>query len=200
MADEYELKQVTVRLKLCEETPLYSEQKLTDSQKAVDVMANALAEMDREYCCVVNLDAQKRPINFNVVSIGDTSQTQIPVQNLFKAALLSNSTNIMVFHNHPSGSLTPSHADLSVTKRMVEAGRLIGIPVTDHIIVAGGTGLHTSIRSTNPELFSFVADPYKEFIDEPEHRKRVSVKGKIAEKQAMVVHKDRPGKGKLQER
>ena len=68
MADEYELKQVTVRLKLCEDTPLYSEQKLTDSQKAVDVMAHALAEMDREYCCVVNLDAQKRPINFNVVS------------------------------------------------------------------------------------------------------------------------------------
>ena len=200
MADEYELKQVTVRLKLCEDTPLYSEQKLTDSQKAVDVLANALAEMDREYCCVVNLDAQKRPINFNVVSIGDTSQTQIPVQNLFKAALLSKSTNIMVFHNHPSGSLTPSQADLSVTKRMVEAGRLIGIPVTDHIIVAGGTGLHTSIRSTNPELFSFVADPYKEFIAEPEHRKSVSVKGKIAEKQAMVVHKDRPGKEKWQER
>ncbi len=200
MADEYELKQVTVRLKLCEDSPLYSEQKLTDSQKAVDVMANALAEMDREYCCVVNLDAQKRPINFSVVSIGDTSQTQIPVQNLFKAALLSNSTNIMVFHNHPSGSLTPSQADLSVTKRMVEAGRIIGIPVTDHIIVAGGTGLHTSIRSTNPELFSFVAEQSPRFVAEEQPKKRVSVKGKIAEKQAMVVHKEKTGKRKEHDR
>ncbi len=123
-------------------------------------------------------------------SIGDTSQTQIPVQNLFKAALLSNSTNIMVFHNHPSGSLTPSQADLSVTKRMVEAGRLIGIPVTDHIIVAGGTGLHTSIRSTNPELFSFVAEQSPRFVAEEKSKKRVSVKKQIAEKKAAIVPKE----------
>ena len=87
----------------------------------------------------------------------------------------------MAFHNHPSGSLEPSQADLDVTKRMVEAGRIIGIPVTDHIIVAGGTGLHTSIRSTNPELFSpMVAES-----------RRISVKEKIAEKKASIVAKER---------
>lgn len=63
-------------------------------------------------------------------------------------------------------------------------GRYLMCPVTDHIIVAGGTGLHTSIRNSNPELFSpFVAE-----------NKRVSVKEKIAEKKAMIA--DMPEKPK----
>ena len=174
--EQYELKQVQVRLRLQEAEPLYSTEPITDSDKAVEIMAKALSEMDREYVCVVNLDTRKQPINFNIVSIGDLDQAQIPIQNIFKSALLSNARSTLALHCHPSGSLEPSHADLDVTKRMVEAGRIIGIPVTDHIIVAGGTGLHTSIRSTNPELFSpMVAES-----------RRVSVKEKIAEKKAVI--------------
>ena len=179
--EQYELKQVQVRLRLQEAEPLYSTEPITDSDKAVEIMAKALAEMDREYVCVVNLDTRKQPINFNIVSIGDLDQAQIPIQNIFKSALLSNARSTLALHCHPSGSLEPSHADLDVTKRMVEAGRIIGIPVTDHIIVAGGTGLHTSIRSTNPELFSpMVAES-----------RRVSVKEKIAEKKALLSEKEK---------
>ena len=181
MAEQYELKQVQVRLRLQEAEPLYSTEPITDSDKAVEIMAKALSEMDREYVCVVNLDTRKQPINFNIVSIGDLDQAQIPIQNIFKSALLSNARSTLALHCHPSGSLEPSHADLDVTKRMVEAGRIIGIPVTDHIIVAGGTGLHTSIRSTNPELFSpMVAES-----------RRISVKEKIAEKKTSIVAKER---------
>ena len=181
VAEQYELKQVQVRLRLQEAEPLYSTEPITDSDKAVEIMAKALAEMDREYVCVVNLDTRKQPINFNIVSIGDLDQAQIPIQNIFKSALLSNARSTLALHCHPSGSLEPSHADLDVTKRMVEAGRIIGIPVTDHIIVAGGTGLHTSIRSTNPELFSpMVAES-----------RRVSVKEKIAEKKALLSEKEK---------
>ena len=179
--EQYELKQVQVRLRLQEAEPLYSTEPITDSDKAVEIMAKALAEMDREYVCVVNLDTRKQPINFNIVSIGDLDQAQIPIQNIFKSALLSNARSTLALHCHPSGSLEPSHADLDVTKRMVEAGRIIGIPVTDHIIVAGGTGLHTSIRSTNPELFSpMVAE-----------NRRISVKEKIAEKKAELRRKEK---------
>lgn len=186
--EQYELKQVQVRLRLAEAEPLYSSEPITDSEKAVEIMAKALAEMDREYVCVVNLDTQRHPINFNIVSIGDIDQAQIPIQNIFKSALLSNARSTLALHCHPSGSLEPSSADLEVTKRMVEAGRIIGIPVTDHIIVAGGSGLHTSIRSSNPELFSpLVAE-----------NKRVSVKEKIAEKKAMIA--DKTGKPKEKSR
>ncbi len=186
---KYELKQVQVRLRLAEAEPLYSDEAITDSEKAVNVMAKALAEMDREYVCVVNLDTKRHPINFNIVSIGDIDQAQIPIQNVFKAAILSNAKSVLALHSHPSGSLDPSRPDLEVTKRMVQAGNIIGIPVTDHIIVAGGTGLHTSIRSTNPELFgSMVAE-----------NKRVSVKEKISEKKALIQAKEKNTQIKKQE-
>ena len=186
MAEQYELKQVQVRLKLAEAEPLYSTEAITDSEKAVDVMAKALSEMDREYVCVVNLDTQRHPINFNIVSIGDLDQAQIPIQNVFKSAILSNAKSVLALHNHPSGSMDPSRADMDVTKRMVEAGSILGIPVTDHIIVAGGTGLHTSIRSTNPELFSHMVA----------ESRRVSVKEKIAEKKAEIAGKSRKSHAK----
>jgi len=188
--DQYKLKQVQVRLKLAESEPLYSNEPITDSEKAVEVMAKALAEMDREYVCVVNLDTRKHPINFNIVSIGDLDQAQIPIQNLFKTAILSNAKSVLALHSHPSGSLDPSRPDLEVTKRMVQAGNIIGIPVTDHIIVAGGTGFHTSIRSTNPELFSPMV---------AEHT-RVSVKEKIAEKKVVIASKQTQGLIKNQAR
>ena len=188
--DQYELKQVQVRLKLAETEPLYSNEPITDSDKAVQVMAKALSEMDREYVCVVNLDTRKHPINFNIVSIGDIDQAQIPIQNVFKTAILSNAKSVLALHSHPSGSLDPSRPDLEVTKRMVQAGNIIGIPVTDHIIVAGGTGYHTSIRSTNPELFSPMV---------AEHT-RVSVKEKIAEKKAEIASKQTQGLSKDQAR
>ena len=71
MADEkYELKQVSVRLKLAEAEPLYSTEKIDTPDKAAEVMAKALAEFDREYVCITNLDAKLHPINYNIVSIG----------------------------------------------------------------------------------------------------------------------------------
>ena len=158
MADLYELKQVHVRLKLAEVEPLYSTEQITTPDKAVSVMAQALSQLDREYCCVVNLDAAKHPINFNIVSIGDVNQAQVPIQNVFKSAILSNAEGIMMFHNHPSGSLQASRGDIEVTKRLVEAGKIMNIPVIDHIIVAGGAAenripRHFSFRENRPDMF-----------------------------------------------
>ena len=153
MADMYELQQVKVRLKLAEAEPLYSTEQITTPDKAAEVMAQALAQMDREYCCVVNLDGANHPINFNVVSIGDVNQAHVPIQNVFKSAILSNAASIMMFHNHPSGSTHASKEDIEVTKKLIEAGRIMNIPVLDHIIVAGGSAEHFSFRDNNPEMF-----------------------------------------------
>lgn len=153
MAEAYELKQVQVRLKLSEAQPLYSTEKISTPDKAVETMAQALAQLDREYCCVVNLDGANRPINFNIVSIGDVSQAQVPIQNVFKSAILSNAAKILLFHNHPSGDLTASREDMMVTKSLVDAGKLMNIPIIDHIIVAGGTAEHFSFREKNPDMF-----------------------------------------------
>lgn len=70
---------------------------------------------------------------------------------MFKAALLSNAYCIIVAHNHPAGTLAPSGEDIDTTKKLVEAGRLIGVPLLDHIIVAK-SGFY-SIREAHRELF-----------------------------------------------
>ena len=164
MADEYELKQVKVRLKLAEAEPLYSTEQITTPDKAAEVMAQALSQMDREYCCVVNLDGANHPINFNVVSIGDVNQAHVPIQNVFKSAILSNASSIMMFHNHPSGSVQASREDIDVTKRLIEA------PVLDHIIVGGGTAERFSFKEANPEMFN-VSERAAYAVHEPiEHK------------------------------
>ncbi len=149
----YELRRVDVRIKLVDEAPLYSNRPITSPDMAIEVMRKALSEMDREYCAVVNMDVSGRPINFNVVSVGDLNQTAAPMQNIFKSAILSNAHSIMMFHNHPDGNLNPSRADLITTSKLIEAGNLMNIPVKDHIIIGGGTGEFYSMRQNHVGMF-----------------------------------------------
>ncbi|MDY6307535.1 MAG: JAB domain-containing protein [Oribacterium sp.] len=174
MAEEYELKQVKVRLKLAEADPIYSTEQITTPDKAAEVMAQVLSQMDREYCCVVNLDGANHPINFNVVSIGDVNQAHVPIQNVFKSAILSNAASIMMFHNHPSGSVKASREDIDVTKRLIEAGKIMNIPVLDHIIVGGGTKERFSFREESPEMFN-VSESMSYVVREP--RERLPIEG-----------------------
>ena len=149
----YELKQVQVRLRLSEAGSIYSSKEITSHVRAAEVMADVLAQMDREYVCVVNLDIKNRPINFNIVSIGDIETAIAPPQNIFKSAILSNSARIMLMHSHPSGDLNPSMEDMALTKRVYQIGTMMNIPLVDHVIVAGGTGRTYSLLENHPELF-----------------------------------------------
>lgn len=189
MADKYELKQVQVRLRLSEAEPLYSTESITSPEIAAKVMAEALAEMDREYCCVVNLDGSNHPINFNIVSIGDINHAYVPVQNIFKSAILSNASSIMLLHNHPSGSLNPSKDDIELTRRVIEAGAIMNIPVIDHLIVVGGTAELVSIREEKPEIFGIREEAkyenrpktnIREMLDKNRERARESNKAQRA--------------------
>lgn len=70
------------------------------------------------------------------------------MSNIFKTAILSNATQIMVFHNHPSGDPTPSEVDKEVTRNIGRAGGLMNIAIVDHIIV-GATGSYYSFSENN---------------------------------------------------
>ena len=148
----YPLRQVEIRLKVSEGSPLYGSEPMDSPERAAEVMAKMLAGMDREYFCVVNLDTKLRPLSFNVVSIGGLDTCQVPVQNVFKAAIMTNAARTMLFHCHPSGDVRPSREDVETTKLLAEAGHLLGIPVVDHIIVGGGSGERYSMHENMPEL------------------------------------------------
>lgn len=69
------------------------------------------------------------------LSHGNVNSSVVGIREMFQKALLANAVNIIVMHNHPSGDCTPSREDIDITKRMVEAGKLLGVDVLDHIIV-----------------------------------------------------------------
>lgn len=69
------------------------------------------------------------------LSHGNVNSSVVGIREMFQKALLANAVNVIVMHNHPSGDCTPSKEDVAVTKRMVEAGRLIGVEVLDHLII-----------------------------------------------------------------
>lgn len=159
--DSCQLKEVQARLILREGPVLYSSSPIGSPEAAVDVMAEVLRDMDREYVCVVNLDIKLRPLNFNIVSIGSISASMAPVSNVFKTAILQNAASLLMLHNHPSGDVTPSRQDHEITKRIVEAGKLMDIPVMDHIIIGaetGGGSRRFSFRNDYPELFEGAPD------------------------------------------
>ena len=153
--DEYQMKELNVRLVLQEDPGLYSTTPIQSAQDAVNVMGELLRGSDREMVCVVNLDNRFRPINYtySVVSIGGINSSMVPITNCFKAALLANSAAVMLLHSHPSGDVSPSREDFDVTKRFIQAGKLLDIPALDHIIVGAYQGEQYSFRQNNPDMF-----------------------------------------------
>lgn len=132
MADK--LEQVAIRM--VEQPPLYSKEPMDSPQAAIRVMQDFLKQMDRELFCIVNLQADLRPVNMNIVSVGALDHALIHPREVFKSAILSNASGMLLIHNHPSGSLTPSKADIAVTDRLQKAGAILGIQIYDHIIVS----------------------------------------------------------------
>lgn len=90
---------------------------------------------DREHFAALFLDALNKPTGATIVGIGTLTETRLHVREVFKGAVVANAHKVVVAHNHPADCPTPSADDLRCTKSLVEAGKLLGIPVVDHIIV-----------------------------------------------------------------
>ena len=135
-----------VSIRLVNDVPLVSENSLSTPEKAVDIVADYIKEMDREVLSVINLNAKLQPINFSIVSIGAVDQTLAVPRDVLKSAILSNAVHMMVMHNHPSSKLTPSREDIKMTSRLIDICELVGIPLLDHIIVGPKNKDYFSMR------------------------------------------------------
>jgi len=83
------------------------------------------------------LNTANKIIKNELISIGNLNSSVVHAREVFKVAIENNSANIILLHNHPSGNPEPSREDISLTKKLVEAGKLLEIQVFDHIIIAG---------------------------------------------------------------
>lgn len=94
-------------------------------------------ECDREHFIAITLDGASRIIKIRVISIGTLNQSLVHPREVFRPAILDNAAGIIVAHNHPSGQTFPSVEDKQITKRLQEAGKIIGIELIDHVILTG---------------------------------------------------------------
>lgn len=125
-----------VKVQLIKESSLlYKNRTVHCPQNGFDLMTQFLGEVDREYFIVMCLDSKNQPTALNICHIGSLNSSLVHPREVFKPAVLSNAASIMVGHNHPSGNSQPSEADFNMTKRLVEAGEIMGIEVLDHIVM-----------------------------------------------------------------
>ena len=112
-----------------------STEPLSNAQKVYQYLHRGLENKDREFFVSILVDTRNVPLGVNLVSIGGQSSSIVEPREVFKAAILASAASLILAHNHPSGDPKPSQSDIGVTKRLVEAGEILGIPVLDHIIV-----------------------------------------------------------------
>jgi DNA repair protein RadC len=122
--------------------PCYNQQ-IRSSADASTLLHTYLADVDREHFVIILLNQKNRVIGVSTISIGSLTASIVHPREVYKSAILANAASIVCGHNHPSTDCQPSKEDRAITARLVEAGRLLGISVLDHVII-GGDGRYFS--------------------------------------------------------
>jgi DNA repair protein RadC len=124
---------VTVRL--CQKRTRAPLSEAMTNSSAVCDFTRQMGNADRESFYVLHLNVRNRVIGVEEVAKGHLGGVEVHPREVFKGALLGNATSMIIAHNHPSGVSTPSREDIVLTERLVQAGRLLGVPILDHIVV-----------------------------------------------------------------
>ena len=101
---------------------------------AAQILMPMLAHREQEYLMVMMLDTRNRMLDISEVYHGSLNSSMVRVGEVFKPALQRNAASVLVAHNHPSSDPTPSPEDVTVTRAIVQAGKLLDVSVVDHIV------------------------------------------------------------------
>lgn len=104
----------------------------------VEILHAHIGNVDREHFVVMFVNARNQIVGINTVSVGTLSASLVHPREIYKPAILISAAAVIIGHNHPSGDQQPSAEDKATTRRLVQAGQLLGIPILDHIIVGDG--------------------------------------------------------------
>ncbi len=105
-------------------------------QDVMRILGPEMATYACEHFCAVLLNTKNRIIAVEDISVGTINASLVHARELFRSAIQKNAYSLILVHNHPSGDPTPSTNDMDITAKMDQAGRILGINVTDHIIIA----------------------------------------------------------------
>lgn len=124
-----------ISLKICrEKTVEYESKGITNPDRAFEGISNIIDNTDRECFGVIMMNNANEINSFEICSVGTVNMTLAHPREVFKGAILSNASKIMLFHTHPSNTIEPSQTDIDTTKELIEASKILQIPIIDHII------------------------------------------------------------------
>ena len=118
--------------------------KFTEPEAIAAYYMQDLRLLEKEHMILVLLDSKCRKIADTVLSVGTVNASLVTPREVFAEALKYNAVSVVLLHNHPSGDAAPSHNDIAVTDRIVQAGKILGVQVIDHIIIGDNT--YTSLK------------------------------------------------------
>ena len=107
-----------------------------EAQSIVRTLIETQGNSDREQFVVIMLNAKNEIIGVNIVSTGTISSAQVYPREVIKPAIIANAVALILAHNHPSGHTSPSSEDLSITRLIIRASKIMGITVHEHLIVS----------------------------------------------------------------
>ena len=138
------LREISVKMKTVvvrEDAPSWVTKRFTMPSQVFEMFRD-LYEETKEQFITLHLNGKNEIVCKEIVSIGSLNQSIVHPREVFKTAMITNAAAIMFIHNHPSGDSRPSPEDISITKRLAEAGSILGVKVLDHIVI--GNNEYTS--------------------------------------------------------
>jgi DNA repair protein RadC len=119
--------------------------RIRNADDAAEYVMDRMRHLKKEHFVTLHLDTKHCVIGEELISVGSLDASIVHPREIFKPAVKRSASAILCIHNHPSGDPEPSPEDIAVTRRLCEAGRLLGIDVLDHIVV--GDGRYVSLRA-----------------------------------------------------
>jgi DNA repair protein RadC len=108
-------------------------------------------DQDKEHFYVMHVNARQQVNLVELVAIGTLNHAEIHPRETFRRAVIEGSYSIVVAHNHPSGDVTPSEADIKTTRKLHDAGEILNIPLLDHLIITGRGGDFFSFKDNKTQ-------------------------------------------------
>ncbi len=116
----------------------HSRPTIRSPQDAADLVMPELRDEPQEHFKGIFLNSKNEVLKIRTITIGSLDASMIAPRELFRDAISTNSASVIIAHNHPSGDPTPSQEDITVSKRLSEAGKVVGIEVLDHLVIGEG--------------------------------------------------------------
>ena len=126
-------------VKVKQEVKTWKRMQIYSSQDLGNIISEKIGSDTQENFVLIGLNTKLQVNMLSIVFVGGVNSVHVEMPAIFQRLLMSNSSQFIIAHNHPSGNLTPSEGDIHLTRRIKKAGNLMGIKLLDHIIVNNET-------------------------------------------------------------